>query len=101
MVDPMEWLGTWEPIESVGKHTSVVPAAFAHGYQYRMPEMDRRPKWYSPVPVGVSRAIPVDGSVKEPEKSWARSPQARFWLEEPKKPLGARIREWLRRSAAT
>lgn len=83
-MDPITWLGQWEPIEAPGKHCRTYPANFAHGYQYD-PHLYRQQ--------GVSRAIPVDGRIGA---SWERSPQARAWLEPEKKPLKQRILEWFR-----
>ena len=75
----MDWLGVWEPIEAPGRHSRMEPAGFALGYQYRDPDM-------------VIRAIPVDGYIG---KGWSRSPQVRFWLQEEKKTILERIKEWL------
>lgn len=43
-------------------------------------------------PYPVIRAIPVDGRVGA---SWAESPQARFWLDEPRPSVWKRIFTWL------
>lgn len=76
----MDWLGTWEQQEAPGRHSRMEPAYDAVGYQYHGQ---------------VLRAIPVDGRITETPPTWSRSPQVRFWLDAPKKPLGLRIREWL------
>lgn len=103
MVDPIAWLGEWEPIESVGKHDIIYPAGFAHGYKWRgVPPMDRRPRVVNhddPLRNRVQRAIPVDGTVSAVQPSWINSPQVRFWMQEPKKKLRTRILAWLRRPA--
>ena len=99
---PSEWLGMWEPIEAPGRHTKLYPAGFAQGYQYRACQIDKRPRRadiLEEMTERVQRAIPVDGSIDEKTPSWAKSPQARFWLEEPKPSLGERLRAWLRRAA--
>lgn len=99
MVDPIAWLGEWEQIESVGKHDIIYPAGFAHGYKWiGVPPMDRRPRVVNhddPLRNRVQRAIPVDGTVSAVQPSWTQSPQARFWLEQEKKSLLQRFREWL------
>lgn len=101
MMDPVEWLGTWEPIPCAGRHCKTYPAPFAHGYQWRGPEMSRQPRpgRGDPRRSHVQRAIPVDGSVTEPAPSWSKSPQARFWLEEKRPSVGARLRAWLKGAA--
>lgn len=88
-----------------GKHTKVYPAAFAHGYRFNplaIPEIDHRPRpMQAPYSMRdrVNRAIPVDGTVKDIAPTWSKSPQVKFWLEEPKKSLRQRIIAWLRRPA--
>lgn len=77
----MNWLGVWEPLEAPGRHSRMEPAGFATGYQYSDPDM-------------VIRAIPVDGYIG---KSWTRSPQVRFWLQDEKKTILERIIEWLKK----
>lgn len=100
MKDPIEWLGEWEPIECIGKHSQIVPARFAHGYQWKGIQcIDKRPKFPTGDPLRhkVQRAIPVGGTVTAPPPSWRNSPQARFWLDEPKQSLWKRFQAWLRR----
>lgn len=90
-----EWLGRWEDNDCPGKHSKKYPADFAYGYPRPWNAMP------DAVPFrmhGVSRAIQADGYVRESGPGWQKSPQARFWLEEERKPLGQRIREWLGRS---
>lgn len=84
-MDPVAWLGRWEPIEAPGRHTKTTPAYFAHGYQYD-PHSFRQ--------TGVSRAIPADGRVGA---SWERSPQARQWLEPERVSIWERFKEWLKK----
>lgn len=86
-MNPIEWLGRWEPIEAPGKHTRMYPASFSHGYQYD-PHVCRQQ--------GVSRDIPVDGRIGA---SWERSPQARYWLEKEKPTILERIKRWLKEAA--
>ena len=86
MIDAYAWLCMWEPIEAPGRHTKLYPADDAHGYRFGPPPG-----------AGVSRAIPVDGKVEETPPSWSRSPQVRFWMDEPKPSVWARIRRWLAR----
>jgi len=83
-MDALEWLARWEQIEAPGRHTRICAAPFAHGYKYD-PHAFRAG--------GVSRAIPVDGTVGS---SWHNSPQVRFWLEPERKTLWRRIMEWLK-----
>lgn len=99
-----EWLARWEPIEAPGRHTRLYPAGFCHGYQYTgFCRMDKRPRaddgMYMEAADRVIRAIPVDGTVSDPEPAWMRSPQVRYWLQKEKPGLGERIRNWLRRPA--
>ena len=75
----MDWLGTWEPIDAPGRHSRMEPAGFALGYQYENPNK-------------VIRAIPADGYI---DRSWARSPQARMWLEPERRTVLERLRDWL------
>ena len=91
-MDANEWLATWEPIEAPGKHTAVRPAQFASGYTFD--PINTPTLWDR-----VIRAIPVDGTVSDPEPAWMRSPQVRYWLQKEKPGLGERIRNWLRRPA--
>lgn len=99
-----DWLATWEPVASPGRHSKMQPAEFARGYRYQfMLHIDKRPRVPEVLPTmadRVSRAIPVEGTVRDVEPGWKKAPQVRFWLEEEKKPLGRRIREWLRRPTA-
>jgi len=98
----MEWLATWEPIEAPGLHAKQHPAGFAHGYQFGLFQMDKRPRTPEILPEmseRVLRAIPVEGEVGD-KASWENCPQARFWLEKPKPNLGERLRAWLRRPVA-
>lgn len=80
-----EWLGRWEPLEAPGRHCRRYPAQFAHGYQYD-PHRFRQS--------GVSRAIPVEGTVGP---AWENSPQVRAWLEPERVPVLRRILEWLKK----
>lgn len=101
-MDTMEWLGTWEDTEAPGRHSRQYPAGFAVGYRFRGPGwIDRRPKARDEYSMWerVNRAIPVEGIVGDAPPSWEKSPQVRFWLDEPKKNLGQRIREWMMRGA--
>ena len=84
-MNPIDWLGRWEPIEAPGRHCRRYPANFSQGYQYD-PHQYRQH--------GVSRAIPVDGRIGA---SWERSPQARFWLEPERVPVLRRNLEWLKK----
>ena len=88
-----DWLGRWEDLDCPGKHSKRYSADFAYGY----------PRPWNAVPDavpfqmhGVSRAIPVEGTVKDSGPSWERSPQARFWLEKEKTGLWERIVRWLK-----
>lgn len=64
-----------------GKHVRLtLPPTAGIGYPIPTPE----PVYSFNDPLKVSRAIPVEGLVTDPGPSWARSPQARFWLESKK-----------------
>ena len=100
MIDPVWWLGEWEPIEAPGRHTRRFPAEYAAGYQY-VPTWygSKAPSWKQDPPYSmwdrVNRAIPVEGTVTDTPPSWAQSPQARHWLEPEKVGIWARIKKWL------
>lgn len=102
-MNAIEWLGRWEDIQSPGKHTRVVPAYNAKGYQFVPPSYSgsRVPKSETPYSMWdrVSRAIPVDGTISDAPPSWERSPQVRRWLVKEKAPIRARIMAWLKKPA--
>ena len=68
MIDPVEWLGTWEPARYFGKHEHYEPVTGPGGYVY---DYGR---------VGLS---------------WTQSPQVKFWLDKPEPTILERIRDWL------
>lgn len=102
MEDAIEWLSRWEDIPAPGKHTRVVPAYNAKGYKYTPSYSGSRvPKNEIPYSMWdrVSRAIPVDGTIRDTPPSWERSPQVMRWLsrEKEKTPIVAAIRALLKR----
>lgn len=85
-----EWLGQWEQADAPGKHQHMEPAIFAHGYQYCGQRGPVHTMWDC-----VNRAIPVEGTVKDPPPSWSRSPQVLCRLGVRKPGLLKRIADWL------
>ena len=61
------------------RHVRLVPADDGVGYQYRP---------------GIIRAVVADGTVNS-RPSWEQSPQVRAWMDEPKKGVWKRFKEWL------
>lgn len=102
MVDPIAWLGEWEPIESVGKHDRIYPAPFAHGYQWRGPVMSCQ---YGNLTGDIRQrgrtrtSIPMRTKSNGSLPSWYKSPQVRFWLEEEKVGVWKRFVRWLKKGA--
>ena len=82
-MDAIEWLGTWEQLDSPGRHSRMIPADGACGYP-------------APYHGQILRAIPVTGTVRG-RPSWENSPQVRFWLDPERKTIRQRIREWLQK----
>lgn len=62
-----------------GKHTQLVPAVNARGYQYR-PEASRVPQPVS-MPDRVIRAIPTEGQVRDSSMFDKPAPQLWMWFE--------------------
>lgn len=98
-MDIFEWLGCWEDIEPPAKHDIKYPADGACGYQFyycsygsKAPRAERVYTMWD----RVNRAIPVDGTVKDPPPSWERSPQASFWLRPEKESWLTRLIRWLK-----
>lgn len=56
--------------EYFGKHTQLVPAEFARGYQHSYNDPER-----------VSRAIPVEGYVSDQTPFTEKAPQAWYWTK--------------------
>lgn len=73
-MNPIDWLGRWEPLDAPGRHSKVSEALFAHGYQWR----------------------PVRAHF---ESNRAICPQAQYWLEKEKPTLRERIIKWLKEAA--
>ena len=100
MVDPVWWLGIWEPLDAPGRHQKRFPAPDARGYQYCPSFGGRWTPWSEPRPTmwdRVGRAIPVDGVVADAPPSWTQSPQARYWLEPARPGVWKKFKDWLRR----
>ena len=86
MIDPVEWLGTWEPARYFGKHEHYEPVTGPGGYVYDYQTNGNL------LTAPVIRAIPVDGWVG---LSWTQSPQVKFWLDKPEPTILERIMDWL------
>lgn len=94
----MQWLATWEQIEAPGRHAKRYPASFAHGYQFvptLCPEIrqGRRSAGYQTQ--AIPQIIHAEYKVSGTGATWDKSPQVKFWLDEPKKTLAERIKAWL------
>lgn len=89
----MEWLGTWEPRRYFGKHEKSFPADDAVPYTFN-PNVRGNDAWLRDWS-RVQRAIPVEGTMEK--ISWAQSPQARMWLDEPPKTIRQLLKEWWNR----
>ena len=99
MIDPVLWLGVWEELDAPGRHQKRFPAPDAFGYKFCPTYYGSKVPWDAGPRYTmwdrVNRAIPVEGTMER--ISWAQSPQARMWLDEPPKTIRQLLKEWWNR----